>query len=82
MQEIESVVHDETNLNTTAKAVDLHKIGQAVLFVNARVDNLDERVTQLEKLLSMSSRENESLRRENRQLRDENRRLSTKEVEY
>lgn len=82
MKEITSSLIDETGLPTTAKAVDLHKIGQAILFVNARVDNHEERISNLEKLLDLASKENRKLLNENNLLRKENLKLSSKEGEF
>ena len=82
MKEIEASVRDEANLPATAKTVDLQKIGQAVLFINERVDNHEVRITQLEKLINMATKENEKLRTENKHLRDEIRRSTVKDAIY
>ena len=70
MSELQTSVKDsETGLIKTAKVVDLNKIGQAVLFINQRVDNHEERIQQLEKELKMVITENRRLTKENEKLK-------------
>lgn len=82
LKEIETAVTDNTGLHTTAKAVDLHLIGQAVLFINQRVDDLADEVLQIKELLNITIKNNENLTRENKQLQNEIRRLKTKDAIY
>ena len=65
MLEIETAIKDEAGFNVPAKAVDLHKIGQAILFISKVVDNHEDRITRLEKMIDLLSRENKSLKKEN-----------------
>lgn len=69
MMEIATQIKDEAGFNVPAKAVDLHKIGQAILFINQRVDDHEDRITRLEKMIELLSKENNSLRKENELLR-------------
>jgi len=69
MMEIDTQIKDEAGFNVPAKAVDLHKIGQAILFINQRVDDHEDRITRLEKMIELLSKENNSLRKENELLR-------------
>lgn len=64
-----SVKNTETGLCKSAKVIDLNKIGQAVLFINERVDNHEERIQQLEKELKMVISENRRLSKENERLK-------------
>lgn len=74
MLEIETAIKDEAGFNVPAKAVDLHKIGQAVLFISKVVDNHEDRITRLEKMIELLVKENKNLRHENELLK------SSKEV--
>ena len=76
MTEIATSLNDEAGFNIPAKAIDMHKIGQAILYINKRVDNHEDRITNLEKMLEMALKENKSLKKENELLRN------AKEVEY
>lgn len=70
MSELQTSVKDtETGLCKSAKVIDLNKIGQAVLFINERVDNHEERIQQLEKELKMVISENRRLSKENERLK-------------
>ena len=69
MTEIATYVNDEAGFNIPAKAVDLHKIGQAVLYINKRVDDHEDRISSLEKMLELALRENKSLKKENELLK-------------
>ena len=62
MTEIATSVRDEAGFNVPAKAVDMHKIGQAILYINKRVDNHEDRITNLEKMLELIMKENKSLK--------------------
>ena len=48
MTEIATSLTDDAGFNIPAKAVDMHKIGQAILYINKRVDNHEDRITNLE----------------------------------
>ena len=76
MTEIATALTDDAGFNVPAKAVDMHKIGQAILYINKRVDNHEDRITSLEKMLELALKENNSLKRENELLK------TAKEVEY
>ena len=76
MTEIATQVTDSAGFKVPAKAIDMHKIGQAVLYINNRVDNHEDRITSLEKILELALKENEALKKENELLR------TAKEVEY
>ena len=76
MLEIETGIKDEAGFNVPAKAVDLHKVGQAILFISKVVDNHEDRITRLEKMIELLSKENKSLRKENDLLR------RSKDVDY
>ena len=65
MTEIATSIKDEAGFNVPAKAVDMHKIGQAILFINKRVDNHEDRIANLEKMLELALKENNSLKKEN-----------------
>ena len=70
MSELQTSVKDtETGLCKAAKVIDLNQIGQAVLFINERVDNHEERIQQLEKELKMVISENRRLSKENERLK-------------
>lgn len=76
MTEIATQVTDSAGFKVPAKAIDMHKIGQAVLYINNRVDNHEDRITSLEKILELALKENEALKKENELLK------TAKEVEY
>lgn len=76
MTEIATAVMDDAGFNVPAKAVDMHKIGQAILYINKRVDNHEDRITSLEKMLELALRENKALKKENDLLK------TAKEVEF
>ena len=76
MTEIATSLNDEAGFNIPAKAIDMHKIGQAILYINKRVDNHEDRITNLEKMLEMALKENKSLKKENELLRN------SKEIKY
>lgn len=65
MTEIATSLTDDAGFNIPAKAVNMHKIGQAILYINKRVDNHEDRITSLEKMLELALRENKSLKKEN-----------------
>jgi len=65
MLEIDTALRDEAGFNIPAKAIDLHKIGQAILFINDKVDDHEDRITRLEKIVEMLTRENSNLKKEN-----------------
>ena len=69
MTEIATSLKDEAGFNLPAKAVDMHKIGQAILYINKRVDNHEDRITNLEKMLEMALKENKTLKKENELLK-------------
>ncbi len=69
MMEIDTQIKDEAGFNVPAKAVDLHKIGQAILFISKRVDDHEDRITRLEKMIDLLSKENKSLKKENELLK-------------
>ena len=69
MTEIATSLTDEAGFNIPAKAVDMHKIGQAILYINKRVDNHEDRITSLEKMLELALKENTSLKKENERLK-------------
>lgn len=54
----------------------MHKIGQAILYINKRVDNHEDRITNLERMLEMALKENRSLKKENDLLKN------SKDVDY
>lgn len=62
MTEIATSVKDSAGFNVPAKAIDMHKIGQAILYINQRVDNHEDRITNLEKMLDLALKENKSLK--------------------
>ena len=62
MTEIATSVKDSAGLSVAAKAVDMHKIGQAILYINKRVDDHEDRITNLEKMLDLALKENKSLK--------------------
>lgn len=76
MTEIATQLTDSAGFNVPAKAVDMHKIGQAILYINKRVDNHEDRITSLEKMLELALNENKSLKKENELLK------TAKEVPY
>lgn len=76
MTEIATSVKDAAGFNVAAKAVDMHKIGQAILYINKRVDDHEDRITNLEKMLELALKENKNLKKENFLLKN------AKEVEY
>lgn len=76
MTEIATSVKDAAGFNVAAKAVDMHKIGQAILYINKRVDDHEDRITNLEKMLELALKENKNLKKENSLLKN------AKEVEY
>jgi len=76
MTEIATALTDDAGFNVPAKAVDMHKIGQAILYINKRVDNHEDRITSLEKMLELALKENSSLKKENELLK------TAKEVSY
>ena len=61
MTEIATSVKDSAGFDVLAKAIDMHKIGQAILYINERVDNHEDRITNLEKMLDLALKENKSL---------------------
>ena len=65
MTEIETTVKDSAGFKVAAKAVDMHKIGQAILYINKRVDDHEDRITNLEKMLELALKENKNLKKEN-----------------
>lgn len=65
MTEIATSVKDAAGFNVAAKAVDMHKIGQAILYINKRVDDHEDRITNLEKMLELALKENKNLKKEN-----------------
>lgn len=65
MTEIATSLIDDAGFNIPAKAVDMHRIGQAILFINKRVDNHEDRIANLEKMLELALKENNSLKKEN-----------------
>ena len=69
MTEIATSLTDDAGFNIPAKAVDMHKIGQAILYINKRVDNHEDRITNLERMLEMALRENKNLKKENELLK-------------
>lgn len=69
MLEIETAIKDEAGFNVPAKAVDLRKIGQAILFISKVVDNHEDRITRLEKMIDLLSKENKTLKKENELLK-------------
>lgn len=76
MTEIATSWNDEAGFNLPAKAIDMHKIGQAILYINKRVDNHEDRITNLERMLEMALKENRSLKKENDLLKN------SKDVDY
>lgn len=76
MTEIATSIKDDAGFNVPAKAIDMHKIGQAILYINERVDNHEDRISNLEKMLELALKENKSLKKENELLK------SSKEVDY
>lgn len=76
MTEIATQLTDSAGFNVPAKAVDMHKIGQAILYINKRVDNHEDRITSLEKMLELALNENKSLKKENELLK------TAKEIPY
>ena len=76
MTEIATQLTDSAGFNVPAKAVDMHKIGQAILYINKRVDDHEDRITSLEKMLELALNENKSLKKENELLK------TAKEVSY
>lgn len=69
MQEITTSIKDDAGFNIPAKAIDMHKIGQAILYINQRVDDHEDRISNLEKMLELALRENKSLKKENELLK-------------
>lgn len=69
MMEIATSLKDEAGFNIPVKAVDMHKIGQAILYINERVDNHEDRIASLEKMLELTLKENNSLKKENELLK-------------
>ena len=65
MTEIATTVKDSAGFKVAAKAVDMHKIGQAILYINKRVDDHEDRITNLEKMLELALKENKNLKKEN-----------------
>lgn len=61
LSELRTCTHDQAGFNKVAKALDLEKIGQAVLFEVAI--NHEDRITQLEKMVSYLIKENEELKK-------------------
>lgn len=76
MTEIATSIKDDAGFSVPAKAVDMRKIGQAILYINKRVDNHEERITSLETMLELALKENKSLKKENELLK------TAKEVPY
>lgn len=76
MTEIATSLTDSAGFNIPAKAVDMHKIGQAILYINKRVEDHEDRITNLERMLEMALKENHSLKKENELLK------TSKEVEF
>lgn len=69
MTEIATSLTDSAGFNIPAKAVDMHKIGQAILYINKRVEDHEDRITNLEKMLEMALKENKTLKKENELLK-------------
>ena len=65
MTEISTAIKDDAGFNVPAKAINMHKIGQAILYINKRVDNHEDRITNLEKMLEIALNENRLLKKEN-----------------
>lgn len=63
MSELKTNAVDKYGNNKIAKIVDLAKICQAVLFVNSRIDNHEDRIQQLEKHLAAALKENKELKK-------------------
>lgn len=76
MTELATSIKDEAGFNVPAKAVDMHRIGQAILYISKRVENHEDRITNLEKMLELALRENKNLKKENSLLKN------AKEAEY
>lgn len=70
MTELATSLKDEAGFSVAAKAVDMHKIGQAILYINQRVENHEDRITNLEKMLELALRENKNLKQENSLLKN------------